>query len=583
MNGRRSALLPRGSSVAACGLFLLTVAVGVTAEPVQRTAQVEAAIQRGRVRLLALAQDANPSEVSLIAYALVKSGLPKETPRIQQSTARTAAKIRSGIYGAGTDPAQHIYEAACDAMLLVEMDAKQYQPEIAVLRDYFVRKQLPNGSWYYPSVPQADAGDTSITQFALLGLWAVRRANVEVPPKTFEQAARWLIDTQNPDGGFCYHRFEAQAPQHRETTHSMTAAGMGALLIARRMLYPQGGLDTEVAVSQYRKRYGVLENLTPEAVKPAAPQPSGPTLSAETIDKAIRGGRRWIADHYETRVDQRWYFYYQYACERVGALLDTETFGTHRWYDEGAQSLIKCQRPEGDWQLQTPIPDPTGLPTRSTSFALLFLSRSTQSIVTPTVRARMVGGGLLVGGRGLPENLNALELQDGQAKARKLKGPVDSLLADLEQPQNPQLEEAREALLDAIQLDRREELLGQTDRLLRLLRDPRAEVREVAAWALGRGDNLRVAPRLIEALDDPDPNVAWEASLSLCLLSRQPQGVPRAGKPKEVVPPDPPNPDDEGGAALRRWRADARRSWNQWYLQIRPYDERDDRQQLRKK
>src|SRR5262249_27256640 len=156
-------------------------------------------------------------------YALIKSGTPKDNAYIQQLTAATVDRINRGVYQSGPEPQHHVYEAACDAFLLTDVDPVLYQPQLATLRDYLVRHQLPQGSCFYPSSPP-EAGDTSITQFALLGLWATKRAGIDVPQATWDNAAKWLLKTQMPDGGFAYHPF---AGNQQPSTHTMTAAGCG--------------------------------------------------------------------------------------------------------------------------------------------------------------------------------------------------------------------------------------------------------------------------------------------------------------------------------------------------------------------
>jgi hypothetical protein len=168
------------------------------------------------------------------------------------------------------------------------------------------------------------------------------------------------------------------------------------------------------------------------------------------------------------------------------------------------------------------------------------------------------GGGLLVGGRGLPEDLNAVQVDQGGVRVRKLKGPVDELLAELEKGESRKVESAQAALVETIATENPEALIGQSDRLLKLVRDRRSEVRRTAFWALGRTNDLRVVPTLIAGLNDADLDCMVEARNALRYISKK----------LDVREP----PDDATGDQ----RAAAIVLWKKWYLTVRPYDDRDD-------
>ncbi|MBI3866325.1 MAG: HEAT repeat domain-containing protein, partial [Planctomycetia bacterium] len=171
---------------------------------------------------------------------------------------------------------------------------------------------------------------------------------------------------------------------------------------------------------------------------------------------------------------------------------------------------------------------------------------------------RKFGGGLLVGGRGLPEDLSSLESDQQGVRVRKLKGPVDELLAELEKADSRQIESAQSALVERIATEDPEALIGQTERLLKLVRDKRIEVRRTVYWALGRTNDLKVVPTLIAGLSDADPSCLIEARNALQFIS------------KRIDAHEP--PDDASEAQ----RAAAIVYWKKWYAGVRAYDERDD-------
>lgn len=542
--------------------------------------RIDDTLAKAKASLLKPVVSLNDSEASIVAYALHKSGLPVTHPQIAGAVDAILKKVERGTFGTGMGPVQHIYEASSDAMLLVDLDPVKYRAELGVIRDYIVGRQRSNGSWHYPvTPPNEDIGDTSITQFAVLGLWAIQRADVTVPVETWDKAARWLVATQFENGGFAYHPQEKEKPEFFNPTMSMTAAGASSLLVIQRMMYGDRVIATPEQVSTSRKRFGVLEAFPTEQTAASKPVVVAKKVSYETIDRHAKKAAGWLGSHFEPRPKFHFFTYELYGCERVGSLMETEKFGTHRWYEEGADALATNQKADGEWYA---VLSPRAI----TAFGILFLTRATQSIVQPRVKVRLTGAGLLAGGRGLPDDLSKVAIEDGAVKQRRKLGPIDEMLADLEKaavdetPVNPQ------SVMISLQFDKPEELVGKLEQLPGLLKSPKAEVRQVAAWALGRSGELRMVPRLIEALSDPDINVAADASLALCVLSRQPQGVIKGEGSNERVPPEPQDVSefdadgdklpaeqvDAAKAAVAQWRRTSIQAWTLWYMQNRPYD-----------
>jgi hypothetical protein len=584
--------------------------------PADLKRRVDAAVAKGVAWLLREEKKEGDPESSLAAYALLKAGVDKNHPEIRRLLEPVIKRVKDGgVYAKGADPPQHIYGAACDAMFLAEHDAEAHAPLLATLRDYFVRKQQSNGSWFYPYSDGPDAGDTSITQFAILGLWTVQRAGQEVPLSTLEPAANWLLRTQYADGSFVYQR-HVNKIENTHSKHSMTVAGTACLMIVGRMLYPElsaspaasdPALATLVESSRSRKRFGVLEARTEdEPIEDAVPGPK-PTITLSTLDVASRQGVGWLSAGYRLREKERFFYYYQYGVERVGALSGLSDFGGESWYRLGAAAMCDLQKEDGHWYQDNeaaikPIP--------ATSFALLFLVRATKAIVSPRPRIRLLGGGLQIGGRGLQKLTGSA---GGQPDPNVNKTELDQLLLQLESPQGEVLEGVQEAVVELLQEENRDTLVGKVPRLKQLVRAKDPRVRATAAWALGRSDDWAVVPVLIDLLNDSDLDVAREASLGLCVLTRQPQGIPAQGVTGDLLPTDPPVPPAEpaepvGDApifatpeqkaaaqaeaeanaipldmtAINSWRQQSTAAWKAWYLSIRPYVERDDRQTLRR-
>lgn len=546
-------------------------------------AAIDKAIARGRAVLKMQTIDA-PIGV-LAAYALVKTGEPVDAPIVQAAVKRIVGQVAAGEYSSNRNPAHHIYEAAISLLLLEAAGPDAHPSEVDAITQYLLARQNEVGAWYYPT--HTNVGDTSITQYGLLGLWASARMGRQIPADVWNRAGRWLLDNQKAEGGFVYHPHEVYSP-----TFSMTSAGTGSLMVVRLMLYGQGrsvdgppekgdetGADEAVAAPSTvsvgipgRKRYGILEPLIPQELpKPAAGGGGAPRLSVGELDAAIRKGisllDRTMAEG--TYVAGTWTCYSMYSIERIGGIRGTPKLVNEDWYNRGADILLRQQQPNGEWN------DSNG-PTASTSFVMLFLSKATGSVFKPP--PRVLGGGLLVGGRGLPADLSNAKLNGADVGEKKPRSPIDELLANLDKTVDVELPTLQTELVEAVQLDQGPELVGQVPRLRKLAVDPRPEVRRTAVWALSRSQDISVAPLLIRSLGDPDVAVVREASFGLCILSRRPEGIGPAIEPLEGLPED--ATEELQVDHLRTWRAACMKKWNDWYLKVRPYDEREDRQQI---
>jgi hypothetical protein len=125
---------------------------------------------------------------------------------------------------------------------------------------------------------------------------------------------------------------------------SMTTSGVAALMVAKV------GLEETDAYGKWQKK----------------------------VDQGIRDGCAWLAENFA--VDSNpgrggYLLYYLYGMERDGVLTLTRMFGKHDWYEEGANFLLKAQRPNGSWN------DDANSDQVATCFAILFLKKATTPIV----------------------------------------------------------------------------------------------------------------------------------------------------------------------------------------------------------
>lgn len=225
--------------------------------------------------------------------------------------------------------------------------------------------------------------DTSLQQYALLGMWSAQLCGLQVPEGAFAAAARHLLAVQAPPlsrepltvrtyaqqrlieigdrvaraaprrvpvRGFAYQ--EPEEPPFG----SMTSAGISGLLLARAGMQAQGGGDRKV-------------------------------LGA--IDDAVEAGFAWLGNHFSVRcnpgfaerADRHWY-YWLYGLERSCELYGIARLQERDWYFEGALQLLAQQQANGSFKAE----HGSTLLLDSTCFAVLFLAKSTAPAAITTGR-----------------------------------------------------------------------------------------------------------------------------------------------------------------------------------------------------
>ena len=502
---------------------------------------------------------------SLAALALFKAGKPVTHPIVATLLADIEKRCSSGEYRPHGEH-EGVYECGVELMLLQATEDGKYFPQIEAATQYLIKTQRADGSWTYPGDP---VGDTSMSQYGILGFWAAELAGVKVPLDVWNRAIAWHVRTQMPDGGFSYHPGTRDGLEGGVSTHNLTNAGLGSLYVGRMNLYPDKpafGVSDRSKNAKATKKFGVLEGIKSED----APQSLSEERAAvqglvplTAIDNAIRRSRGWADNHFVVETPAVSKMYYYYTLERIGAFANTKTIGGQDWFTVCLNHLKKRQEANGSWKTFSS-------PANGTSFGILFLIKSTGKILKETV-----GGGLLTGGRGLPTDLAGADLTDGGVKEkRKIEGPLDELLTELSALNPDSIGAAQAAIVEKVQIGDRKELIGELDRLRSLVKHPNAEIRRTAVWALGRSPSLKDANLLITALQDNNVDVLIEAYNSLSYRSRKIDGVGLSPNPFEELGEEPSQAEKD--SAVDIWRKQAIARWSVWYLRIRPYADRND-------
>lgn len=511
---------------------------------------VNAAIEQGRQHLLAHAKHPyGRGELALATLALAKTGTTVEDPRFAKLVEELVQATSGGEYAPAARGGPDNYEAAVVLMALAAVDPKRFQPNIEVVARYLMKKQKPDGAWDYDG---GVTGDTSMTQYGILGLWEASNAGAAVPRDVWERAAQWLASRQDVEGGFVYHPVAPTGPgrmKRSSVLHTMSVAGVGTLLICRSMLKirPDARAKPSTAGAD-DETPSEFDLLTPvEEAPPQAPadrrgadSARASTSLAHQINEAIQLGMDWVHANFTIDKPTGPHAYYLYGVERLGTLAGAARLGGVDWYDAGADYLMQQQDQYGKWKFSySDVVD--------TSFALLFLARSTLK----SMRYELVflNEATAVGGRGVPssdEASDAVERRDPRYQ-KATTTAVDEILAALEKGDDFLDEGAAAAIETADSKEIVARFAGNKRALARLARHPTPEVRESALWAVAKLKDYRLAPVLIEGLSDPDAGVYRAADRGLRFLSRKIGGV--------GLPDEPPSKEAlaEGVAAWRKW------------------------------
>jgi hypothetical protein len=489
--------------------------------------QTDPIVERGVQYLKGAFNSTSCGETALMALALIKADVPATDASLKRAISVVMRRFTDAGYTPERTGGSEIYEASVVILALANLDPIEYRPQLQSVARYILSRQNANGSWDYWGRVN---GDSSISQYAVLGLWEAENAGVSISPSVWDRAAQFYLLTQSAAGGWAYHRDEGGLD-----TISMTAAGVGSLLICQRQLAPYRAvvkvahpLLIPLELEGDRKRYQ-------------------PEVGSRRIDQAAQAGINWLGSNFVTdnsALIGHSIYYALYGIERMGALADKATLGRRDWYAEGRTFLASSQGPGGSFKAE--FGDGP-----NTAWAVLFLVKSTAKTLHK-IQLRRLGAGTLIGGRGLPKDLSQISVAGGHVIARPMDGAVEEMLGTLEDPRVVDASSALAGLVAKYRTEGPKALKPFQDRFRKLLTDPDQGIRRVAAWSLARTGDLSMALPLMETLKDPDDGVVTEARRGLELLSRKIEGF---GPPASATP-------EQREAAILKWK--------EWYEAVRP-------------
>jgi Domain of unknown function (DUF4159)/Prenyltransferase and squalene oxidase repeat len=200
--------------------------------------------------------------------------------------------------------------------------AKAQSDEFGFYPYWFEKGQQQPANWY----------DRSVSQYGVLGVWALEQAGAEIPVSYWRLVDSAWRKAQHSDGGWSYRK--ADGPDKGASSVTMTAAGIATLFITQD--YTLG---------------------------------SGADCKGNITNPNIDAGLAWMDKHIMQALGGN--YYGMYGIERIGVASGHKYFGPVDWFHVGADFLVKNQAADGSWGGDIP----------NTCFGLLFLARGRAPVI----------------------------------------------------------------------------------------------------------------------------------------------------------------------------------------------------------
>lgn len=313
---------------------------------------VRDAIDKGKQFLLLQQGDAGlwntldypVGKTSLSVMTLINCGMTLEDEPIQRGLKYLRGPREQG------DMTAYTYEASLLIMALAAAkDGNRDAGKILNLAQNLSNSQVRNGNdlggWSYGRGGNRGGGsaDRSNSQFAVLGLREAQYAGIPIERDVWERVRDYWTNQQSADGGWGY-----AGRGNTSSSGSMTVAGVTTQVIIETMLRD-------------------LDDENPDG----SPSCCGEPTRNESLERGLKWMERNFAVGHNPGGVGAATLYYLYGLERAGRLSGKRFIGTHDWYREGADYLIRMQAPNGSWKGAGHGEDDIV----STCFALLFLSK----------------------------------------------------------------------------------------------------------------------------------------------------------------------------------------------------------------
>lgn len=275
---------------------------------------------------------------ALATYALLAAGESHVDPRVDRAVRFLRTAKMPGHYSIGLRAQLWtLLPPTRENTAAMEQDAR-------LLIQGMIKRGGPNAGLYDYTAGPSDRVDLSVSQYGVLGLWAVAQRGFPLDKMSIWRPAEnaW-IRFQERGGGWNY---DGSTASGGAPTASMTAAGIATLFITQEFLHADVGLLC-------------TGNVSTPAID------SGLARAAAFWPRVIGGGVPWQ-------------YYTLYGYERIGRASGYKYLDGRDWFEEGTAFLLENQNPDGSWGQSSDIID--------TSFALLFLSRGREMVAINKIR-----------------------------------------------------------------------------------------------------------------------------------------------------------------------------------------------------
>ncbi len=454
--------------------------------------------------------------------------VPKDHPVIKKAISGVLNDVESGKLLR----AHALYHPCLAMILLCEADDKQYRPQIIKLIKSFEERQLEDGGFSYQG---QKSWDTSQTQYVALAYFVARQHQIPVSLDSTRRILEFVMAKQIGNSW-------VYSPSEREEKISIHAAVSGTAYLLGDLLRLQPRLKVEKKVVE-----GLGVDLPPSISVHIVEQQQDDDESSEAAwsgdDPLVRinnsnfkACKQKANQHFESKFvirSQKWSYYYLYAFERY-AFFRQQAEGNvgnramKTWYDDGYAMFKELQKEDG---ALPGGPEPAISAEINTSFAIMFLVRSSEILSIPPAGSNLEGGG----GLGKTAGKTLKKLKNGRVRAEETSKNLNELIENLgEELTNDQLEYLSNSIKDAIReyQSQPEKSRGQARAFLRsLVSDKNYYKRLIAVKFLAGEQDLDNAPALIYALGDPDIRVCMEAHNGLRLVSRKIDSITVAEEP----------------------------------------------------
>lgn len=246
----------------------------------------------------------NWGPTAMATLALIVSGESPQNPKIKKALKKLAEVEITGVYALSMrahvwsylpqDTFGKLLEKDTEAMYNSWYGWARFNYPVAKYGETFNDKFAGNGS-------QASNGgriDNSTTQYGVLALWQASKRGANIPDKFWELAVANFLEMQGDDGGWAYSGA-------RNTTQSMTLAGLTVMFVAQQELYRSQSKANPKLTASIEKGLKYLD-------------------STFGNNAGVHGG-----------ISYMWYGY-----ERVGLASGIKYFGGKDWFQLIAQQIV---------------------------------------------------------------------------------------------------------------------------------------------------------------------------------------------------------------------------------------------------